>query len=60
MVSLSIRAAFMRASKRLTLLLSSFWRSLKAMCSRSVGQDNLYMASVAFLGRMDRPLTLGG
>jgi len=28
------------------------------MCSRSVGQDNLCMASVAFLGRMDRPMTL--
>ena len=52
--------AFMRASKRLTPLLSSFSRSLKAMCSRSVGQDNLCMASVAFLGRMDRPMTLVG
>jgi hypothetical protein len=52
------RAAFMRASKRLMPLLSSFSYSLKAMCSRSVGQGNLYMASVAFLGRMDRPMTL--
>ena len=46
--------------EKLTPLLSSFSRSLKAMCSRSVGQDNLYMASVAFLGRMDRPMTLSG
>src|ERR1700726_597317 len=58
--ALSIRAAFMRASKRLTPLLSSFSRSLKTMCSRSVGQDNLCMGSVAFLGRMDRPMTLSG
>jgi len=35
-------------------------RSLKAMRSRSVAQDNLYMASVAFLGRMDRPMALSG
>ena len=35
-------------------------RSLKAMCSRSVGQGNLFMASVAFLGRMDRPMILSG
>ena len=35
-------------------------RSLKTMCSRSVDQDNLCMASVAFLGRMDRPMTLSG
>ncbi len=60
MASLSIRAAFMRASKRLTPLFSSFSRSLKTMSSRSVGQDNLCMASVAFLGRMDRPMTLSG
>jgi len=46
------------ASKRLTPLLSSFSRSLKAMCSRPVGQGNLCMASVAFLGPMDRPMTL--
>ncbi len=26
----------------------------------AVGQDNLYMASVAFLGPMDRPMTLRG
>jgi hypothetical protein len=56
----SIRAAFTTASKRLTPLLSSFSRSLKAMCSRSVGQGNLFMASVAFLGRMDRPMILSG
>jgi hypothetical protein len=60
MASLSIRAAFMRASKKLTPLFSSFSRSLKTMCSRSVGHDNLCMASVAFLGRMDRPMTLSG
>ena len=48
--SLSIRAAFMRASKKVTPLFSSFSRSLKTMCSRSVGQDDLCMASVAFLG----------
>jgi len=30
------------------------------VCSRSVGQDKLYMASLAFLGRMDRPMTLSG
>src|SRR5882762_9756554 len=47
-------------SKRLTPLFSSFSRSLKTMCSRSVGQDNLCMASVAFLGRMDPPMTLSG
>ena len=35
-------------------------RSLKAMRSRYVAQDNLYMASVAFLGRMDRPMALSG
>jgi hypothetical protein len=43
-----------------TPLFSSFSRSLKTMCSRSVGQDTLCMASVAFLGRMDRPMTLSG
>jgi hypothetical protein len=48
MASLSIRAAFMRASKRLTPLFSSFSRSLKTMCFRSVGQDSLCMASVVF------------
>jgi hypothetical protein len=47
-------------SKRLTPLLSSFSRSSKGICSRSVGQDNLCKASVAFLGRMDRPMTLVG
>jgi hypothetical protein len=30
------------------------------MCSRSVDHENLSMASVAFLGRMDRPTTLSG
>src|SRR5436190_18023677 len=60
MASLSIRAAFMKASKRLTPLPSSFSLSLKAMCSHPGGQDNLYMASVAFLGPMDRPMTHRG
>jgi hypothetical protein len=56
----AIDELFMKASKRLTPLLSSFSRSVKAMCSRPGGQDNLYMASVAFLGPMDRPMTLRG
>jgi hypothetical protein len=45
----------MRASRRLTPLRSSFSRSLKAMCSRPAGQDNLYMALVAFLGTYGPP-----
>jgi len=46
--------------EKINAMFSSFSRSLKAMCSRSVGQDNLCMAAVAFLGPMDRPMTLSG
>ena len=48
------------ADQILILLISKADGIMTRHSSRSVGKDNLYMASVAFLGRMDRPMTLGG
>ena len=52
----SIALGFIRGQAKFPF----FSRSLKTMCSRTAGQDNLCMALVAFLGRMDRPMTLSG
>ena len=60
MVSLSIRAAFMRDVEKINAVAELLFAQFEVYVFSVRGPGIFNMASVAFLGRMDRPMTLSG